>query len=247
MPFGKTAELVALEQDMDVKEEQLLGGAVEGHWYYRSKKLALDSLLQQIRYSRVLDIGAGSAVFSKHLLTNGAASAVCVDPAYGLERQESFCGKTIRYVQSVEPCDADLVLMMDVLEHVDDDVDLIRTSMKGAAAGAFAVISVPAFPSLFSAHDRFLEHKRRYRIRTLETVARAAGLNIISSRYFFAMILPLVASLRLVERHGPAKSSLVPHSQPVNDLMTFAHRVELPFFRFNRMGGLSVFCLARAP
>jgi len=231
---------------MDVKEEQLLGGAVGEHWYYRSKQLALDSLLRRVPYTRVLDIGAGSAVFSKHLLENGAKSAVCVDPAYASENQQSYCGKPIRYVRDVEPCGADLVLLMDVLEHVDDDVGLIRSSMRGAAPGAFAVISVPAFPSLFSAHDRFLEHKRRYRARTLETVVHAAGLNVISSRYFFAMILPLVATLRLLERRGPAKSSLMPHPRPVNELLTFAHRLELPFFRFNRMGGLSVFCLARA-
>jgi SAM-dependent methyltransferase len=231
---------------MDVKEEQLLGGAVGEHWYYRSKQLALDSLLRRVPYTRVLDIGAGSAVFSKHLLENGAKSAVCVDPAYASEDQLSYCGKPIRYVRDVEPCGADLVLLMDVLEHVDDDVGLIRSSKRGAAPGAFAAISVPAFPSLFSAHDRFLEHKRRYRARTLEAVVHAAGLNVISSRYFFAMILPLVATLRLLERRGPAKSSLMPHPRPVNELLTFVHRLELPFFRFNRMGGLSVFCLARA-
>jgi len=135
---------------------------------------------------------------------------------------------------------------MDVLEHVDDDVGLIRSSMKGAAPGAFAVISVPAFPSLFSAHDRFLEHKRRYRMRTLEKVVRTAGLKVVSARYFFAMILPLVAAFRMLQRHGPPKSSLVPHPRPINDVLTLAHRIELPFFRFNRLGGLSVFCLARA-
>lgn len=231
---------------MDVKEEQLLGGAVGEHWYYRSKQLALDSLLRRVPYKHVLDIGAGSAVFSKHLLTNGAASAICVDPAYESEREEFFCGKPIRYSRDVKPSDADLVLMMDVLEHVDDDVGLVRASMQGAAPGAFAVISVPAFPSLFSAHDRFLEHKRRYRLRSLEGVVRAAGLKVITARYFFAMILPLVATLRLLEKSVPAKSSLMPHPRPVNDLVTLAHRIELPFFRFNRMGGLSVFCLARA-
>jgi SAM-dependent methyltransferase len=207
---------------------------------------ALDSLLRGVPYKRVLDIGAGSAIFSKHLLKTGAASAVCVDPAYGSESKGSHLGKPIHYLRDVVPCDADLVLLMDVLEHVDDDVGLIRSSMRGAAPGAFAVISVPAFPSLFSAHDLFLEHKRRYRILTLEEVVRAAGLEVVSARYFFAMILPLVAMFRLMERHGPPRSSLAPHPRPINDLLTFAHRIELPFFRFNRVGGLSVFCLARA-
>jgi 2-polyprenyl-3-methyl-5-hydroxy-6-metoxy-1,4-benzoquinol methylase len=231
---------------MDVKEEQLLGGAVGEHWYYRSKQLALDSLLRGVPYTRILDIGAGSAIFSKHLLENGAASAVCVDPAYESDNGESYCGKPIQFVRDVVPCQADLVLLMDVLEHVDDDVGLIRASMKGAAPGAFAVISVPAFPSLFSAHDRFLEHKRRYRMDTLERTVQAAGLQIVSTRYFFAMILPLVALLRLLQKKGPAKSSLKPHPRPLNDVLTLAHRVELPIFRINKLGGLSVFCLARA-
>jgi len=231
---------------MDVKEEELLGETVGEHWYYRSKRLALDSLVRKVPFTRVLDIGAGSGIFSKHLLEQGAASAVCVDPAYGSEGTQSWCGKPIQYVREVLPCAADLVLLMDVLEHVDDDVGLIRSSMMGAAPGALAVISVPAFPSLFSAHDRFLEHKRRYTMRTLEETVSAAGLTVLSARYFFAMILPLVAMFRMLERRGPPRSSLMPHSRPVNEVLTFAHRIELPFFRFNRMGGLSVFCLARA-
>jgi 2-polyprenyl-3-methyl-5-hydroxy-6-metoxy-1,4-benzoquinol methylase len=231
---------------MDVKEEQLLGGAVGEHWYYRSKQLALDSLLRGVPFTRILDIGAGSGIFSKQLLEDRGVSAVCVDPAYRSETTETYRGKPIEYVRDIVPCAADLVLLMDVLEHVDDDVGLIRSSMKGAAPGAFAVISVPAFPSLFSAHDRFLEHKRRYRMHNLEDVVRAAGLKVVSARYFFAMILPLAAVFRMLQRHGPPKSSLVPHPRPMNDILTFAHRIELPFFRFNRLGGLSVFCLARA-
>ena len=83
-------------------------------------------------------------------------------------------------------------------------------------------------------------------MQALEDVVRAAGLQIVSTRYFFAMILPLVAMFRFLQKNGPAKSSLRPHPRSVNDLLTLAHRVELPFFRINRLGGLSVFCLARA-
>jgi hypothetical protein len=61
------------------------------------------------------------------------------------------------------------------------------------------------------------------------------------------MIRPLVAALRMLERKGPPRSSLTAHSGLVNAMLTLAHRVELPFFKFNRLGGLSVFCLARVP
>jgi hypothetical protein len=76
---------------------------------------------------------------------------------------------------------------------------------------------------------------------------RTAGLEVISTRYFFAMILPLVAAIRLLRRGGPPRSSLTVHTPLVNAVLAFAHRAEVPFFRYNRIGGLSVFCLARVP
>ncbi len=232
---------------MDVKEEELLGGAVGDHWYYRSKQLALDSMLRGIPFRRVLDVGAGSAIFSKHLLDGGAESAICVDSAYPADRGETYNGKVIRFVPAIAPGSADLVLLMDVLEHVDDDVGLTRASLAGAAPGAHVLISVPAFQSLFSAHDRFLEHRRRYTISSLEAAVARAGLSVVSSRYFFAGILPLVAAIRVLQSGGPPRSSLKVHTPFINAVLTFAHRAEIPFFRFNRIGGLSVFCLARAP
>jgi 2-polyprenyl-3-methyl-5-hydroxy-6-metoxy-1,4-benzoquinol methylase len=232
---------------MDIKEQELLGGAVDSHWYYRSKQLALDSLLSGMPVRHVLDIGAGSAIFSKHLLDGGAESALCVDHAYRSERSETYNGKPIRFAREIASGDADLVLLMDVLEHVDDDGALIRASIAGAAPGAHVLISVPAFQCLFSAHDRFLEHRRRYTAGSLEAMVAGAGLEPIVTRYFFATILPIVAAMRLLQRDGPPKSSLAVHPKLVNAALVLAHRAELPFFRFNRIGGLSVFCLARAP
>src|SRR5580700_7655632 len=103
---------------MDVKEEELLGASVRDHWYYRSKQLALDSMLQDTRFRRVVDIGAGSAGFSKHLLDRGAEAALCVDSAYAQDHSTTYDGKPIRFVRAANATDADLVLLMDVLEHV---------------------------------------------------------------------------------------------------------------------------------
>ena len=123
---------------MDVKEEELLGGAVGDHWYYRSKRLALDSMLQAgIPYRRILDVGAGSAIFSRHLLDRRAESAICVDSAYAADRCETYNGKVIRFAWEIAPGNADLVLLMDVLEHVDDDVGLIRAKPGGRCRGSF--------------------------------------------------------------------------------------------------------------
>ena len=195
----------------------------------------------------LLDIGAGSGVFSKRLLRGGAASAICIDPAYQEERQEIFDGKPMCFLRQIGSEECDLILLMDVLEHVDDDVGLIRSTLVGAAEHAYVLITVPAFQTLFSAHDMFLEHKRRYTLRQVEEVVRAAGLEILSARYFFAFLLPIAATLRLLKQQSEAKSDLKEHSKLINVMLCWLHRLELPLFRFNRIGGLTVFCLARVP
>ena len=161
---------------MDVKEEETLGHLLDEHWYYRSKGLALDAMLRGRSFRALLDIGAGSGVFSKRLLRGGAASAICIDPAYQEERQEIFDGKPMCFLRQIGSEKCDLILLMDVLEHVDDDVGLIRSTLVGAAEHAYVLITVPAFQTLFSARDMFLEHKRRYTLRQVEEVVRAAGL-----------------------------------------------------------------------
>src|SRR5262249_5393651 len=119
----------------------------ENEWarYSCSKGLALNAMLRGRSYCTLLDIGAGSGIFSKRLLQGGAASAICVDPAYREERQEIFSGKPICFLRRVGSEKCDLILLMDVLEHVDDDVGLIRSALVGAAEHAYVLISVPAF------------------------------------------------------------------------------------------------------
>src|SRR5262245_27886797 len=111
---------------MDLKEEDILGDSIAAHWYYVSKGRALRRFLGDMRVDEVLDVGAGSGVFSRELLQHDVcASAVCVDPNYPAERSEVHLGKPIRFVRSVPRTTQKLVLMMDVLEHVSDDVGLL--------------------------------------------------------------------------------------------------------------------------
>jgi hypothetical protein len=143
--------------------------------------------------------------------------------------------------------------MIDVLEHVDDDLDLITSYMNEAPTDALLLISVPAFAFLWSGHDIFLEHKRRYTLPQVESLVRRAGLEVVRGRYFFASVFPLVALMRVYDRLRLAagrapKSSLTQHSMFVNHWLTRLHHFEqIALFQVNRVAGLSVFCLARKP
>ncbi len=207
---------------MDLKEEDILGADIAQHWYYRSKAAALRRAVATIEPKRLLDVGAGSGFFSRHLLTEtGAETALCVDVGYQRERDDHAAGKPVRYRRATGVTDCDLVLMMDVLEHVDDDRGLLRDYMGKVPPGAHFLATVPAFGFLWSGHDVFLEHKRRYRLGEIEAAMRGAGLEIVKGAYYFGLIFPLAAAVRVATRGKPeAKSSLRKHGVLTNGLLT---------------------------
>ena len=71
-------------------------------------------------------MGAGAGFFSRHLLRGAATGAVCVDPGYAADWDEVVAGKLLQFRRDPPAGHASTILMMDVLEHVDDDVALVR-------------------------------------------------------------------------------------------------------------------------
>lgn len=238
---------------MDVKEQDILGDRIDQHWYYVAKSRALLQFLDGCKAREVLDVGAGSGFFSKRLLCAGLCErATCVDTAYATERTELLCGKEIAFVRHTDVITQDLILMMDVIEHVDDDVPFIRACTDRMPQHAALLVTVPAFQFLWSGHDVFLEHKRRYTLASLHRTIDRAGLEVIRSRYFFSALLPAVCAMRLWGRLRLASSAFAPrsdlrvHGRWTNTLLTTIHELERhTLFRFNRLGGLTVFCLAK--
>lgn len=234
---------------MDLKEADILGMEIGRHWYYRAKAAALRRAVAQVRPRHILDVGAGSGFFSRHLLAeSGAQSALCIDIGYESERDDSVAGKPVRYRRDTDATDCDLVLMMDVLEHVDDDRGLLSHYAAKVPVGAHFLVTVPAFRFLWSGHDVFLEHKRRYRLDEVETVLRGAGLEMVRGSYYFGLVFPLAAATRLAGRDATApKSSLKRHGTLTNAILSAVCAIELPLFPINRLAGLSAFVLGRKP
>ncbi len=232
---------------MDLKEEQVLGEAIHQHWYYLAKARLLAASVGQV--GTVLDVGAGSGFFSRWLLRNGhAQKAICVDPFYEAERDEEEAGKPIQFRRSIAACEADLLLMMDVLEHVDDDRALLGQYLPQLRPGGRCFITVPAFQFLWSAHDEFLEHKRRYTLAQAERLAHAAGAEAVRGHYYYGAVFPIAAGVRLLRRGRPAEGSdLQKHSPPVNAILSGMCGIEQLVMRWNRLAGLSVALTCSAP
>lgn len=238
---------------MDVKEEALFGEAVAAHWYYIAKGRALRDWLKGFYAPCVLDIGAGSGIFSKQLLDAGICDrAVCVDMNYAQPHEEMHHGKLIAFVREAPPLAERLVLMMDVLEHVDDAPGLLRQYTQNMDAQSRVVITVPAFPFLWSGHDVFLEHKRRYTMKSLQAAVEEAGLEVVRMRYFFGLLFLPVAVMRILRNLRMKAGTLEPKSEMklapgwLNSLLVAVHEMERKaLFPVNRLGGITLFCMCK--
>jgi SAM-dependent methyltransferase len=238
---------------LDLLEQDILGDAIGDHWYYRSKSRAMRRLLSGAPPRSVLDIGAGSGFFARELLHAGAERATCVDPNYPADRDETEAGKPLLFRREVTATDADLLLLMDVLEHVDDDVALLGEYVRLAPRGARVLVTVPAFQWLWSGHDAYLGHRRRYTTTRLEATAQGAGVTVERCCYYFAAVLPIAAALRMpaavrrgITGRDPApRCEMRRHGAAANAVLGAMCRAELPLFPFNRLFGLSVFLLGR--
>lgn len=238
---------------MDLKEEDILGDDVAKHWYYRSKSSALLRYVQHLNPQHIMDVGAGSGFFSKALLRQTSArQALCIDTSYTSEGEEWIAGKPVRYSTHCGVTDADLILMMDVLEHVDDDIALLREYINKVPTNAHFIITVPAFTMMWSEHDVYLDHKRRYTLSKVECVASEAGLVIERGSYYYGLVFPLAAVTRLANRvsrnpNTPPRSQLKKHGIITNEILAGICMLDLFLLKLNRMAGLTVFCLARKP
>jgi len=231
---------------MDLKE---LGSVdPECHWYYKFKS---ESLIKNSKDkfgnpSIIVEIGAGSAFFLKEASTLFPnADCIAVDPFYDQSNFPRY--ENLTYSLTIPEKQADLVFLIDVLEHVDNDLELLTTAAKSSKQGSKHVISVPAFKFLWSGHDDFLGHKRRYRVNELTKLAGDAGLQVEDYGYLFGGIFPGVVVFRLTKKFfrksNGESSDLRKNSNFINSILGHFLRLSGPISR-NKYFGLSAFVIA---
>lgn len=130
----------------------------------------------------------------------------------------------------------DLVALLDVLEHVDDDVGSLRSLGTRLNDDGRLILTVPAVPWLWSRHDELHHHKRRYTPQTLERAVREAGLSVKKMGYFNSLLFPVAVGQRGVHRLFKRDAALDRRPAPViNALLRSifaAERFILPWLKF---------------
>jgi SAM-dependent methyltransferase len=203
------------------------------HWWWRSREEIIVECLMRLSppggFGEILDVGCGDGLFFPRLRRFGRPQ--------GVEMDETLVTPRDRRQDPIHigPFDATfapgvrfgLILMLDVIEHVADDVGAVRHAVGLLAPGGVVVITVPAFQPLWTAHDELNRHRVRYTRRTFGRVAKSAGLRIHDARYLFQWTVPVKLLVRAKERVLGAADA--PPSIParwVNNLLFRLTRLE---------------------
>lgn len=249
---------------MDLSE--LRGTPITRHPWETSRVRALEKIVRSLDLPApsALDIGCGDGYLGRALGERlFFREVVAQDIHLSDEIAQALSGPNLRFVRELDGLDyrADLLLLLDVLEHVESPrVLLTQVSRERLASGGRMVLTVPTFQSLFAEHDVALEHVRRYSRRELMDEVTAAGLIVIDAGYLFPSLLPVralsVLCNRLTgprtsppERHGvgawraPALVTRLLHTALSldNDACLAAHQLGV------RLPGLSVWLTCKAP
>ena len=167
----------------------------------------------------LVDIGAGSALFSKELLRiNLVTEVVAVDLGYKAEQETRG---DISYCRTTQYSGFTHFLLTDVLEHVEKDKEFLADIVSQADRDSAFIITVPALMSLWSGHDVFLRHFRRYTKNELRRLVEDSGLHVTSIRYTYSTIFPIAYIQRKIAGNGSQNSQLKENSFIVSLIMQF--------------------------
>lgn len=196
---------------MDLTEAQLTDYKITGRhpWELARIEVVTQLLKEHIptittRKTTILDVGCGDTYLIEQLSRKlPLARFVAVDTAF---TEQMLADYTARFTEANIPitvyqsldsaaaslsAPADVVLLLDVIEHIDEDVPFLRYLQSSSCinAATFFYITVPAFQSLFCSHDVFLKHYRRYTNDSLKQTVTQAGLRVVEKGYFFSSLL----------------------------------------------------------
>lgn len=233
-----------------------LHGVQQRHWWYAARRKILGAVLDDLHRQGLprgvlYDLGCGVGANLPVLERFGQAVGVDTSPeavAFAHERGfDNVRQADLNSLEGIEDGSGSVVVLADVIEHLDDENPCLEAASRLLAPGGALVVTVPAFMFLWGPADDINHHKRRY---TEAQVRRVVGrhFDVERTTYFNSFLFGLVAAGRLAERvlgRGGDDAAHVPPA-PLNRALQAVFAAETPLVRKAHLPfGVSILCVAR--
>lgn len=211
-------------------------------WFFARQEIVfsfLEKLRPDLQQCKVLDIGTGTGSYLEEFHRRGidaeghdaseeAIAYLAKNPNNKIQKKnfpEDYLSETVRY---------DVVLMLDVLEHVQEDARGLETALRLLKPGGVLVCTVPACKAMWGPYDIVSHHFRRYSRSELKQLAeKFSGFKMVKLSYFNTLLFPLMYLVRVFENlkyQITKKLTYEPHlvSGWLNQLLYKIFRLEKP-------------------
>jgi SAM-dependent methyltransferase len=223
------------------------------HWWFIGRRRIVRRLLDRWvpQGATLLDVGCGAGGMLGELRPGYQTRGVDSSPA-AIEICRARGITPVTLGSATEPATwgplpVGAVTLLDVIEHVDDDLAALRAAAEATRPDGMVIVTVPAYEWLWSEHDLVNHHRRRYTLGRLLQRHEAAGLRPLQAGYFNTLLFPVALVQRLASRLGlPADPLKLPPAAlnrrlaalfASEGLMVGRGRSGFPF-------GLSIFCVS---
>ena len=179
------------------------------HWWFKGRRDVLFAVLRQLALpagARVLEVGSGTGGNLSMLEHFGRVYGLEMDATARMLTDRNTGGRfDIRAGRCPDDIPFqnqrfDLICFFDCLEHIADDTGSLQAMRELLAPGGSIIVTVPAYQWLWSSHDVFLHHHRRYSRVSLERCAQSAGYTIARITYFNTLLFPVAVAARWLDR-----------------------------------------------
>lgn len=205
---------------MDRVVYERMSALEEEHWWFAARRKLIHAILNRSiclpSSPRILEAGCGTGGNLSLLRKFGDVDAFEFDET---ARQIAITKSGLPIAPGELPTNIpfgtmtyDVICLFDVLEHIRDDGSSLSALRARLSSDGYIVLTVPAFPALWSRHDERHHHFRRYTKRSVEDLAGLASLRVVKDGYYNTALLPIAVATRAI--NGILKREVADEAMP---------------------------------